>query len=772
MVCVHIHRAMAQQQRKQEQPSPPTQKASNSNSGEPAATNNNNNGRQTWTLTGQHLQHAATLLQYLRELVSRTQSETQPPAQDNWNVTLRHPFLEIWETYCLAEAQYCAYCTFKLQPRPKHFLLAKLAAANLFQQVEDLCQLYQASSGINNAGYSFLLDWEDSVRAWGMWMTAVAEYHQSIVHKEKKEWGIELARLEGALKFAKFCKEFCDSTDSDLLDGLLGEIQPVMEQIDERSEFAEHENSTVHHQLIPEHDELPDITPQLTVKTEMELIHKLLPGSSRVMFHTVVTDPDIGRYVATFNSDIQNLIQEAEQLAEVNTESARNQLAAVNLPHSLTVYRQEQSLGRSESGGSGISDFLWQRVQDVQHEQRTVKHLKQDLWQLQNMAETAHNTFQSIGQVLDEDLELDSMFRRQNPDFEGHDVQEIQKTFRQALQNYHRLMVSANESDTLLTRRSKVLESDSKFQLLQLPRSQLDRLVSTATRQSEIDVSLLSNYLVDLSSVFNERDVLLQTLQERYQTHDIAQQLAACTTEDDYPQVLDAALASFQEIVDDLDENMDQQSKLLYHILQENDQFMRLRDRESQEVAQDSALVQLEDALEEVDLCAKHLSEGRTFYDVVIPKLEKLQRQVRDVSDRLALERQDFEDCKPSLRQQLNNNGSRYLSSTSSGMSGGGGYDSRAGGAEGYTDAHSGSMSSGHSSRGRYESDRTAPKPRDIAASYQPQNSNASVSTEVQVDDSKVANLVAMEFDPEKVVAALKRHGNDFDLALNDLLSC
>ena len=40
------------------------------------------------------------------------------------------------------------------------------------------------------------------------------------------------------------------------------------------------------------------------------------------------------------------------------------------------------------------------------------------------------------------------------------------------------------------------------------------------------------------------------------------------------------------------------------------------------------------------------------------------------------------------------------------------------------------------------------------------------------VDDEKVATLVNMEFDPAKVVAALKKHNNNVDQALNELLSC
>jgi hypothetical protein len=42
---------------------------------------------------------------------------------------------------------------------------------------------------------------------------------------------------------------------------------------------------------------------------------------------------------------------------------------------------------------------------------------------------------------------------------------------------------------------------------------------------------------------------------------------------------------------------------------------------------------------------------------------------------------------------------------------------------------------------------------------------------QVHVDDEKVASLVAMDFDPAKVVAALKKYDNNVEQALNELLS-
>ena len=43
---------------------------------------------------------------------------------------------------------------------------------------------------------------------------------------------------------------------------------------------------------------------------------------------------------------------------------------------------------------------------------------------------------------------------------------------------------------------------------------------------------------------------------------------------------------------------------------------------------------------------------------------------------------------------------------------------------------------------------------------------------QIRVDDEKVASLVAMDFDPDRVVQALRKYDNNVEQALNELLSC
>lgn len=691
------------------------------------------NTRTAVAKAGVYLQQAATVVQYTREKILTVTGPLHS------SLALSTAFLQVWESFLLAEAQQSAYQTFRTQSRPKHFMLAKLAAAStpLYLTVEDLCSTQDARL----LSVDMILDWEDHVRAWGMWMTALTEYHQSIVHREKNERGLELARLEGALKFGSFCKEFCESTES--LDSLAQQVDPVIKEIDERFENAEIENEEQYKESIPEHDELPEVAQQLSVKTDLENMSKLLPAPSKPMF-TGTINPTLRRYVDLFRSEIQKVVNQTERLAEEKTESARNALAVENLPHSLTAYRQEQS-------GGGIPDELWDRVEDVQQEGK-VERVTEALWGVRNNSDSVRDIFKRIEDQLDEDLETDNLFRHRHPNFEGHDVNDIQKPFRNALQNYNRLIVAARGSDDLLIRRCQMIESDPKFQFLSLPRAHLDRLLPAGRSGPDIDVSLLSNYLVDLSALFNERDSLLHAFKEKGKTCNISDELLRVgpdASSDEYRQVVENAKASFRGIVDEIKGNLEQQTKLLYKIMQENDQFMRVRDHSlaSNTAGIDSPIVKIEGALDEIEQISKHLKEGKIFYDVVIPKLEKLLQQVEDVCARLGQERHGYEEYASRLRHESTGNrspGNRYPNN-------GGMMDVRDSGG----------------SRGS----RTSLIEQQRLSSRSGAHSVSQRRQEARVDDEKLANLVAMDFDPVKVVAALKKYDNDFEQALNDLLS-
>lgn len=689
----------------------------------------------------------------------------------------------------MAQSQRCIYESLACAKKPRHLLLAKLAAAAvpLFGEMETIIrndeeeadnmaaaaaasttasteQQHSSHAGSGSGGIlsqiapGLVNNWADFSRAWGMYMSCKAEHHQAITSAEKKQWGQELARLDLALRFATLCCEFCERAPLIALQQLHTTVDATLKELSDRLSQAEHDNQTTHHQSVPHPNELPEIRGEKLVNIDQPLEKLLKPYQGQPMFQGVTNTQQLRGYVDLFYSDMDKLVYHLTGVAEERTDSARKALATVNLPHSLTAYRQEQA-------GGGIPDDLWQRVHTIQRERRIAK-LKQDLWELRDVAEVARTTYQKIQSQLDFDLESDSLFRREHPAFEGHDAHEVQKSFRQSLANYDRLLVTAQEGDSVLLRRLEILDTNPKYKLLQFQKSQLDRLLPGAAGgngnggggEPPIDTTHLSWLLVELSSLFHEREVLLNTIKEEVKNFDVEGAIQSRVSssspsasspsaggggnDHEYQEALAFAEKSFDGLVFEIQTNIDKQTELVDAILAENEQFMMARERTSNSQSADSCIVMIEDAIEEIDQLSKHLKEGKDFYDVVMPKLEKLKQQVGDVSARLTVERLEYDDKANRSRQEEEDArmAKRMFDSTGSG---------------------NGSSGSGADPNGNNTPRAGLPGMSQIHHN-EPQ---------VFVDDEKVATLVAMEFDPAKVVAALTKYNNNVDQALNDLLA-
>lgn len=761
--------------------------------------------RQGWMKAAVHLEKGAGILRHLRQDVLLSgSSQTSPFAAIDLSVA----FCQSWESLLTAEAQRSSYEAFRCAARPRHFMLAKLAtaAAPLYADCDQSCgheELTRLSDNQNSAAANpmvlrqFLHSWKTYARAWGVWMRTKAEHHQACVHRDKRQLGLELARLHKALTLGGQCQELCQQQHQEQqqqiaqhsaqqqplsLEGLAHEAKQTVDEMQGRyvqatqeqaQAAADNANNNNNSHVTVQPEDLPEIAPQLQVKVNQP-IEKILPPLETPLFEDIM-NPLVRRYVDLFMSEMEKLLYQMTSIAEEKTESARKALATVNLPHSLTAYRQEQA-------GGGIPEDLWYRVEAVQREKR-VARLKQELWELRDIADAARHTYKVIKHQLEEDLAMDQLFREQHPNFEGHDAGEVQKTFRQSLENYDRLLVTAQDGDAVLLRRLEMLDTDPKYKLLQFQKSQLDRLLPGAGMVGPaIDTSLLSKLLVELSVLFREREMILSTMREELKNFDIHSRLSEvdlsgaagggasannnnpnnaggpnagsnAEAEREFRRILIESKESFNEIAYDIQENINKQTELVQTILVQNQKFMDARDAMQSSSSSDSCIVMIEDAIEEIEQLSKHLKEGKDFYDVVIPKLDKLKLQVGDVSARLTVERCEYEDNCRRNEQEAED---ARMAASFAGNSGGG--------------SGEGNDGSAQNNGGQDGPRRGSDTPR---AQAQPGVEQVSHGVpQVRVDDEKVASLVAMDFDPEKVVEALKKYDNNVEQALNELLSC
>jgi hypothetical protein len=856
-----------------------------------------------WKKASIRLKNAASWLQRLLEWWQQEQTQQQTQQQQQQThpmdyVDTSPAFVSFWQALLLAQAQHCVYESTCFR-RPIQMHAAKLAAeaVALYGEVERIVQKSDDDDERTNKNNDNEIKIEDSherttpttslsrcstlvpklvvfARAWSVYMSCKAEYHQSQIHREKKACGLELARLDVAYQHAAVCKTLCDNdcddndndndesekkAKTDFLDELRTAVDETLELVTSRRNTAERENTEQHKQLIPAQQELTKILGQKIEgwdKPLSELLHPRqttqppmvfqnrnntnrttnntnaaasaasAPSSAKAdIVHTGINHyntnsttsmntllPTNGTtsmplpnsiaaaasslsspstnilktYVEVFKVEMTEIIDDLARATEDQTESARLALAEVHLPASLTAYKQEQS-------GGGLPEDLWQRVHVIQQDHK-IMLLKQDLWELNDAAELARATHEKIAAQLEFDANSDDQFRKANAGFEGHNADEVQRSFRKHLTSCHNLLSSAQEGDSVLFRRLKQLDIEPKYDMLQFSKSQLDRLLpgTRGRRQDgsnnndtnngeDLDMVAITQHLSyllgELKELFQERANLMALIRKEFKNFDVLGALKAKvdhtrSTDQDYLDATKHAQKAFDGIRYEIQTNMERQNELLGTILAENERFMDARMRTTTSQSADSCIFMIEDAIEEIDQLTNHVKEGKAFYNHrFLPKLDTLKHRVDDVSARMTVERLEYDE-KEEKKSQERKDALMAKTLFSNESSSSASPSARTG--SGVVSPLAAAPPVAAGAAAARASSPVAPLDAAASAATVMDRSRPGMAARMVggVDDEKVAILVAMEFDADKVVAALQKHDNNVDKALNELLSC
>mmetsp|Transcript_27943 Transcript_27943/g.41260 ORF Transcript_27943/g.41260 Transcript_27943/m.41260 type:complete len:907 (+) Transcript_27943:274-2994(+) len=749
--------------------------------------------KRGWVQANKSYQMAFSYMGQLNELLSSNNTGKN-------NADFQLHMVSFWEHVLQAKAQMAAYEKSASMNRPRQMLLAKLAqgAVHLWKQAEEsmhrLLQQQQEqlaySSGSGGSSsleqLQMLQHYALLAQVWSRFTNCQAEYHESIVHQEKDQVGEQLARLELSLQHGNACIDFLDTGE------VVGTDMQIRHELPKLLEKVEDVYNTLltSGASISSTPELREIRPELVSKARSKLPPAMDSVSISPPLFANLMGPAGRSAIVTFHQIIDRSVTEMTELAEQNTNEARKELARVNLPHSLAAYEQGDA--------GGIPKDLWSRVDTMQKSNR-ISLLKRDLWNLRDMAEQAQHVFSTIQNQLQEDVDMHSLFRMQHADYQGTDVKQIQVSFRQALGNYESLLQKSQEGDKLLLTRLEKLDQDPKYKLIQFSKSQLDRLLpgnnqgsndnndypyNNKTEAPVFDTAPLSRLLVELSNLLHERDMTLLKLRQTVrECNNIQSSIAGINP--DSPSAAEEYEAAVQlahkkaisPLEHELRVNLKEQQQVLKSILQQNASFVAARNLQQQQRSNNnnnhhtnnnhnsapsgtSCIAMIEDALDEMDTLTKHLTEGKHFYNVVIPKLEQLKQQVSNASARLTADRCEYAESYSTKRLQQEEEDARMAkalaqqsanaSCTNNNNTNTANNNPDENGSE-QNNQNNNNNNSPHSHPGFVHVDHTEPQ--------------------VRVDDEKVASLIAMDFDPDKVVRALVKYDNDVEAALNELIS-
>ncbi len=383
-----------------------------------------------WMKANKHLQNAFSFIHHLKDIIGEDQGHYCTDFQSH--------VLDFWEHSLQARAQMAGYEKANATTRPKHALLSKLAQASV--------PLWEAASKASAAmSTREAAHWNLRSRVLSSYMSCRAEWHDSMAHFEKNQPGHELVRLQKSLSFGSNCYDIIqlsqthDYAEAGMFeDRFQQELPTFLNELHKRCEEA---LERLGNDPVPR--DLRDIRGELLSKGATPLPKAMLEPPFPMF--TNILPPAARRAIDMFESEMEQFVLSISSTVNERTEIARQQLASVNLPHSLTAYTQEQS-------GGGIPVELWARVENIQRE-RKVELVTRERWRLRDLAEQARTMFAKISKQLIEDAEMDTLFRQQNPSFDGHSVHEFQTSFRRTVAKYDKLLCESQAGDAMLFRR-------------------------------------------------------------------------------------------------------------------------------------------------------------------------------------------------------------------------------------------------------------------------------------------------------------------------------
>lgn len=406
------------------------------------------NSKKGWVQANKCYQMAFSYMNHLNELLEKTTPYATATAfdhNDNSDADFQSFIVSFWEHTLSAKAQMAAYEKSASMNRPRQMLLAKLAqgAVSLWEKAENsmtLLQQHERQLSISDSSaqqHHSIKQWALLAQAWSQYTRCLAEHHESIVHQEKDQQGELFARLELSLQHGNCCLDLVNTGEL-LEDQFQYKLPQLLEEIRETYNALLASGTAVNDGI-----DLREIRPELVSKGRSNLPSAMESGTHRLFANLI--GPAGRKAIDEFKKAVDKSVSEMSDLAKKKSTEAREELARINLPHSLVAYEQEQS-------GGGIPPNLWQRVDKIQ-KSNCISMLKRDLWNLRDMAEEAQRVFTKTKKELQEDVDMDSLFRQQHPDYKGTDVQQIQVSFRQALSTYESLLQKSQEGDSLLLTR-------------------------------------------------------------------------------------------------------------------------------------------------------------------------------------------------------------------------------------------------------------------------------------------------------------------------------
>ncbi|XP_036287667.1 programmed cell death 6-interacting protein isoform X1 [Pipistrellus kuhlii] len=465
-------------------------------------------------------------------------------------------------------------------------------------------------------------------------MQANAEYHQSILAKQQKKFGEEIARLQHAAELIKTVASRYDEYVN---------VKDFSDKINRALTAAKKDNDFIYHDRVPDLKDLDPIGKATLVKSTpvnvpisqkfTDLFEKMVPVS-------------VQQALAAYNQRKADLVNRSIAQMREATNLANGVLASLNLPAAI----------EDVSGDTVPQSILTKSTSVI--EQGGIQTVDQLIKELPELLQRNREILDESLRLLDEEEATDNDLRSKFKErWQRTASNELYKPLRAEGANFRAVLDKALQADGKVKERYQ--SHRDSIALLCKPEPELNAAIPSAnpakTMQGSEVVNVLKSLLTNLDEVKKEREGLENDLKSM--NFDMTSRFLTALAQDGVINEEALSVTELDRIYGGLttkvQESLKKQEGLLKNIQVSHQEFSKMKQSNNEANLREEVLKNLAAAYDNFVELVANLKEGTKFYNELTEILVRFQNKCSDIVFARKTERDELlKDLQQSIARE------------------------------------------------------------------------------------------------------------------------
>lgn len=506
----------------------------------------------------------------------------------------------------LAQAQDC-FVRKAINDKMKPGVIAKLSeqCSSLYNDAVKLMQLDSVKT-------LWPKEWLPAVTCRKEIFGALAQYHQSQLAKESKNFGEEVVRVKIANEaMTKAVKQLGSNQST---------FQAYQKMILEAFQKAEKDNNFVYHAKLPDVASLAPIEKAVLAKPSP--ISNPMSANFKDLFERIVPMA-VQNAMASFDERKSEIIFKEITKLRNATQILNSMLVSLNLPAAI-----------EDLTGDSVPTSLQEKAANVRR-LGGIEQMTRLTNELPALVQRNKEILDECEKTLNEEEMSDRQLRGQYRQYWTRTPSEVlNQQIRGECASYRKIINSALQADGLV--RQRYLKSRDAIGLLSLPDTDIERALPSGSPADQLQtspvVATLRQLMDQVRAIKEERDVLESQLKDN--KSDMTSKFLAALAQDGaiYEQTLSIEQLDriYGPLKEQVAQNLKKQDIAVDQIQKNNSEFTRAKVQTNTGANRDYKLKELAAAFDSFTEVKGNIEEGIQFYNDLTQLLVKFQGKVND----------------------------------------------------------------------------------------------------------------------------------------------